>query len=368
MMIWLAALVIFVLVPASRPLRCLDHQGQEVDWYILYKLPMAKSAVTGDMVDEGRSYAYFTSETAQAGWQLSSLPIDDQASIPGRTLAPLYSKSRQRLAHVLYNDEHPGGNTSFTGGHTKGVVAFDEREGFWLIHSVPKYPPELTDHATYDYPHTGHRYGQSFLCVSFRTADSADIIGSLMMVNAPFVYSTFVPTWAQKYPRLVAASQRKHIRKPPFFAVASLKSLQGVDFTAFAKYTKFGKDLYADLVAPALRTNLLVESWPNGPGKMNSSCSNKFHVMNVDELDFRGIVDKKKHEVDFTTRHDHSKWAVSTNMAVHGQRLDVVCIGDINRMETQKKRGGGTMCFQNPAAWKSFTTLIKNIEVCPTAS
>jgi hypothetical protein len=33
---------------------------------------------------------------------------------------------------------------------------------------------------------------------------------------------------------------------------------------------------------------LLVESWPNGPGKMNSSCSGPFIVENVEEMDFPG--------------------------------------------------------------------------------
>ena len=41
-----------------------------------------------------------------------------------------------------------------------------------------------------------------------------------------------------------------------------------------------------------------------------------------------------------------------------------VCIGDINRMNTQKKRGGGTVCFQNAKVWKAFTGIVKLVEPC----
>ena len=50
----------------------------------------------------------------------------------------------------------------------------------------------------------------------------------------------------------------------------------------------------------------MVETWPNGPGKMNSSCDLPFHVLNVDALDF-----KTNPDVDFVTKKDHAKWAVS---------------------------------------------------------
>ena len=41
-----------------------------------------------------------------------------------------------------------------------------------------------------------------------------------------------------------------------------------------------------------------------------------------------------------------------------------VCVGDINRMNTQKKRGGGTVCFQNAKVWKAFTGIVKLVEPC----
>ena len=96
---------------------------------------------------------------------------------------------------MFYNDEHPNGKTSFTLGHTKGVIAFDEKSGFWLVHSVPKYPPALEDNDTYDYPHTGQMYGQSFLCISLQTKSSAEQIGTQMLYNHPYIYSINVPKW-----------------------------------------------------------------------------------------------------------------------------------------------------------------------------
>ena len=62
---------------------------------------------------------------------------------------------------------------------------------------------------------------------------------------------------------------------------------------------------------------------------------------------------------DFTTTHDHSKWAISLD-----KKKPYVCIGDINRMESQRKRAGGTACFILPTVWKTFKRSVKNIESC----
>ena len=145
-------------------------------------------------------------------------------------------------------------NTNFLAG----VLALSESGGFWLVHSVPKYPPSLENNNVYDYPHTGQMYGQTFLCISLNTSTSADQIGLQMMYNQPYLYSTNVPKWVQqKYPNLLKAAQNKYIRKSPFHSMVSFKSFAEVTFTSFAKTDKFGKDLYADFVAPFLQTNLV---------------------------------------------------------------------------------------------------------------
>ena len=87
---------------------------------------------------------------------------------------------------LLYNDEHPDGNTSFTAGHTKGVVVLGERRGFWLVHSVPKFPPAA---GKYGYPRTGHMYGQTFLCITIETASNADPLGVQAGIPIPSIHS-----------------------------------------------------------------------------------------------------------------------------------------------------------------------------------
>ena len=46
-------------------------------------------------------------------------------------------------------------------------------------------------------------------------------------------------------------------REEPYYHEELLNTLGGVKLTSFAKYKLFNKDLYADLVAPSLKTSLL---------------------------------------------------------------------------------------------------------------
>ena len=52
-------------------------------------------------------------------------------------------------------------------------------------------------------------------------------------------------------------------------------------------------------------------------------------------------VNEKGVNVTWTEGQDHAKWGV----ALDGSGL--LCVGDINRMRSQRDRGGGAVCFQN---------------------
>ena len=108
-------------------------------------------------------------------------------------------------------------------GHTKGVIAFDDNTGFWLVHSVPKYPP-YPESGKYGYPATGEKFGQSFLCVSIGTPKTAELIGQQFLYNHPYVYAYNLPAWANgQYPQFTNAAKEQHVKSPPYFHTAQFR-------------------------------------------------------------------------------------------------------------------------------------------------
>ena len=83
---------------------------------------------------------------------------------------------------MLYNDEYPdsyptpSNGTLMKGGHSKGVLASNDQTGFWLIHSVPKFPDLTAASFTWT---ASHEFGQSFLCLSVKASDVENIAKNL---------------------------------------------------------------------------------------------------------------------------------------------------------------------------------------------
>lgn len=132
----------------------------------------------------------------------------------------------------------------------------------------------------------------------------------------------------------------------------------GFDLLLFSKSSDFGEDMYSDWLNDELKSTLYVETWRNGAGtSLNSSCPrNSFNVKNVQDLRLPLETDK----LTWSYRQDHSKWAISEN-----KDHAIVCISDINRMQSQFKRGGGAVCFKCPSCWSVFNRLVADVEPCP---
>jgi deoxyribonuclease-2 len=122
-----------------------------------------------------------------------------------------------------------------------------------------------------------------------------------------------------------------------------------------------GYDFWNQLVGPALGVCIDVESWirgaipdqkdSNAPGALNLLGNRKTFDVNTIDLTPLGTPWK------WPESKDHAKWGISVEP-------EWVCVGDINRMISQQKRGGGAIAFKEPALWtalrKTFPAKVDN--------
>ncbi|XP_047997501.1 deoxyribonuclease-2-alpha-like [Leguminivora glycinivorella] len=402
--------------------QCRNDRGEPVDWFYIYKLPKEKNHLN-PLVRKGVAYMYLTPSKLRQGWIMSDLSIANPNSMLGRTLQPMYQAKNTMT--VLYNDQPPTNDnapdilqnvaemysrrkkgqmkfmepsvkkykkfklgdkyyddydlaemckmhTKFLKnrvekGHTKGVIMGDKFTSLWLVHSVPRFPPipdgrgmNLT---SYSYPQTGMKYGQSMLCMSVQTA-TVNQIATQLKYNEPLVLYSQIPTeYENELPTLVEVVHNKTVDASPWYHIESFETLAGRKFLSFAKSAMFNDDLYSGLVAEVLQSDLLVESWTNGPGTLDSECNRNFQVRNIERLKFPLA------RMSFTSHHDHSKWTVAVAHKMHNSQDTKVadywvCVGDINRALPQESRGGGTVCTSGPILWGNFAHLIESVQSC----
>ncbi|PWA24979.1 hypothetical protein CCH79_00015469 [Gambusia affinis] len=354
-------------VCATRGRRISNQLLQRPRFY-LYKLPKE-----GGRTHEFKGETYLLLDKGSEGWTEGKVTVNDTKGALGQTVGQLYSQEKNsEVAYILYNDQPPseefGGRwaegSGSRGGHTKGVVLLDKNQGFWLVHSTPHFPPERQEGQFY-YPSSGVNNGQNFICVTY-PLERFQTIGEQLQINQPNVYDCDVPeSLASSVPALAAVCNKNLLSSQTFPHVktvsnrsVTLTSTGGTDFISFAKGAKFDDDLYHSWVAPALKSDLLVQFWVRSTGILPSDCSLGWKVLDIKSIN-------PGQTFTFKTTEDHSKWAVSPRAAGDGSRGGGwVCVGDINRNEAEEQRGGGTVCLQDPTVWKAYRTAALECEAC----
>ncbi|XP_061095604.1 deoxyribonuclease-2-beta isoform X2 [Conger conger] len=301
--------------------------------FIMYKLPKYKI----DDVGNGLEYMYL--DSSEEDWQLSKFLVNTSQGALGSTLKPLYTGRSNSSAYVLYNDAPPLLNYSMEHGHTKGALHFDQSQGFWLIHSIPHFPP--FPERGYSWPPSGKKYGQTVFCVTYKYVQFHEIAQQLLYYN-PNVYNCSLPAVFQKEMSSLALLCNRS--KLPWVSrrLRSLISAKGEHFLSFAKSKFYIDDIYTGWVAQTLKTDLLAETWQHSDHPLPSNCSLPYHVMNIRMIQL-------KRSIQFKSSSDHSKWCVSRIRNDHW-----TCLGDLNRAYAQIWRSGGLVCSQNPIIYQAF--------------
>ncbi len=318
----------------------LDENGKPVDWWFAYKVPkLGKTA--NEPAATGYEYVYYDPTIGKVV-QSPNLLTDDKGALD-LTLNAVFNNPADTTGWILYNDEMPTSakdTDSSSFGHTKGVIAFDTatKTALWLLHSWPKFAdPKASQMPTPE-------YGQTFLCISIDLATASKIAAQMAKHQEPQVYMPRIPSSLAKNDPLFLLTQPIDTNAPGDSNVLPCQSRGGLAFQVIAKNRKWGKDFWNDLVGPTIGTDIDVETWIRGkiPPTLDSDGVHKTFDVKYIDLSPLGI------PWNWPETHDHAKWGISVDS-------DWVCVGDINRMVSQEKRGGCTIAFQENKLWAALS-------------
>jgi len=323
---------------ASTALSCLDNDGKSVTWAFTYKFPNGFDIAYFDAGDRGGSTSYlkkFDRSLDDTTNPVSLIrTLRQLASSTDETeVQPILnaSESASSVQYLLYNDQPDDASPSSSYGHTKGVLAMQGSDAIWIVHSTPHFP-SATGSKKFYFPATETKYGQTYLCFHL-PASEVDKVANQLLYTRPYIYkNTFSSAATSAYPNLKKVMDGEWTTD----AGSNVETLG--HFTSFAKNSAWNDDLYESLIATHYKSDLYVESWLRG-SKEGSYCKPKFkyEVLDVQTM----VASSPAGNITWTEGSDHAKWAVMLDGSSN------LCIGDINRMTTQRNRGGGAVCFSD---------------------
>jgi len=123
----------------------------------------------------------------------------------------------------------------------------------------------------------------------------------------------------------------------------------GLPFTYLARSSKANLDFWEQLVSPNYKDGFYVQSW--GRPYMEGYCPPSWTYTN---LNIANLTLAKWYWEGY---NDHSKWGI-------GVTTNTVCYADINRMYTQKYRGGGGLCVVSADLYKVHKAIATNEDPC----
>ena len=230
--------------------------------------------------------------------------------------------NKLRTNWIIYNDEIDN-STKTSKGHCKGIITWNEDIITWLCHSVPKFPKVFDESNISSIDGSMLIYGQSFQYLEFpfekeklkQIIEHLRIMKANVYINNSDYFNNKLKTKCSHVHELVISKNIIHVAKPP----------------------KYEIDIYSEYLVDKTKANWKVESWirsrtyPIVP-----------YVTDIKECKFNTI--------SYAENQDHSKWAVSNK--------EFYWIGDLNRMTTQMKRGGGGFICKDKKLNKALQKII----------
>lgn len=288
------------------------------------------------------NYQYTTSENTV--W----MPGDDI----NVWIQQLYENKRY-TKWILYNDQvnfEPHEKQSYVDlistnndGHCKGIIAWNNKNISWLVHSVPDFPQYFDGNDISKIHESKKTYGQSFACVMIPYDENTitKIKNQIHIMNANIFISNCYEEYREEFKK---NDKHKKIQN----TMNINKNIHHI-----AKSKKFNADLYEDYLMKefcknANNAHCICQTWIRGYKYPESEI-----VKNVNSVEWNPTV---FNNIKYDLNKDHSKWCISQSSSHKW-----VCVGDVNRMTSQKTRGGGGFVIMDNTLHKIFDEMcIKN--------
>lgn len=329
---------------------CISPHNKQVDWSIIYLLP--KNGEEMDFLYMDDTMKDFTTLKAT------------EKNFPPVTLTASLTSTQN---YVIWNDDQTNGDHkpeyNFHVAHSKGVLAFDNKNGFYMIHSLPRFPLR-TEAGKIEAKFASNvgQYGQIFFCMSIDISEVESILDALLTVKPMVILHNLSKTHstdtlhkkieelANLFKHKAESNEKEFTQNSRTEKKKKITTLQGLEVDLFMK-TKDMELPWNKDIPSFYKDNFYVETWTR-PHLLPSLCSTH-SVYVVEEMNFGGI--------EMVNTKDHSKWGVS-------ETSDVICYGDINRTQEQEVRTGTVACFKNEIVAKMVRKFIKKSETCSKLS
>jgi deoxyribonuclease-2 len=257
-------------------------------------------------------------------------------------LKNLYKNSNY-TSWIVYNDQiEKIGVQQTNKGHCKGIIAWNKDKISWLCHSTPNFPKYFDGCEISELEKGEHIYGQSYQYIEVHYSDNLlnSIIQQITIMEAN-IYIEKYDSFTDIHKNILSIrynTNTNYNTKIDFNKIYISDKIIHI-----AKSSKNNIDIYSDYIAKEYNSIWYIETWIRGHKILDDNEERKTHHL------IRDISNLKYNSYEYNEKQDHSKWGATKNL---------YWVGDLNRMTSQFKRGGGGFLIKNNNLSNALMNLI----------
>jgi deoxyribonuclease-2 len=336
--------VLTLAISKSIDYACRDPNNNIVDWYLIMLFPS-----TANHADNSLVYMFYDEKSG-----LNQYYFDIKTFPPIRDTHEVENSSAQSKVNYFFWNDDTSTEKKLTAAykgkaHSKGGLVYNRESGYFLMHSLPRFPRRTADNKFVDeFPDNAGKFAQHFLCISTDFENNLKIIDTLNIINPQLIVKNGEEDNVSDNESVLKLIKNRSDPKLPPYAKSTIESVGKKEFTFFSR-SKNEEHLQYDFHIPQhYGDNFYVETWTK-PKLLDPICNGKYKIMNIKSLKF-GLY-------AYNNNQEHAKWSVA-------EKKDISCFGDLNRTDQKTIRGGNVICISDKKLANIMRDAITDADQC----